>query len=257
MTGGAPVRIEHLGFSFGSAKILEEINCEFETGRIHGIIGPNGAGKSTLLRTICRIWEPREGRIFIDNRDHRAIDRRTLSKQVTLVPQETRIEFSIRVSDFVAMGRHPHLRRLQWLGSRDEAIIENALHITQTSQFRERLVNELSGGECQLVSIARALATEAPIILLDEPTSALDIRHKLEIMKLLTSLRNDGKTILMNLHDLDLARRYSDTITMLRSGRIFYHGSVCHAFTKENIQEVFDVHVEEGHTPQGVSLLFY
>jgi len=257
MTSPSPVRIENLGFSIGSQKILKDISCEFETGRIHGIIGPNGAGKSTLLRNICRIWEPKEGKILIDDLDHRGIDRRSLSKKVTLVPQETRVEFSIRVSDFVAMGRHAHLKRLQWLGRTDEAIIDNALTITQTTEFRERLINELSGGECQLVSIARALATEAPIILLDEPTSALDIRHKLEIMKLLTSLRNDGKTILMNMHDLDLARRFSDTITMLRSGRIFYHGSVCHAFSKENIQEVFDVHVEEGHTSQGVSLLFY
>jgi cobalamin transport system ATP-binding protein len=257
MTSRAPVRIENLGFAFGSAKILQDICCEFEAGRIHGIIGPNGAGKSTLLRNICRIWEPKEGRIFIDGEDHRAIDRRTLSKKVTLVPQETRIEFSIRVNDFVAMGRHAHLKRLQWLGRKDEATIDNALMITQTTRFRERPINELSGGECQLVSIARALATEAPIILLDEPTSALDIRHKLEIMKLLTSLRDGGKTILMNLHDLDLARRFSDTITMLREGRIFFHGSVCHAFSKENIKEVFDVHVEEGHTSQGVSLLFY
>ena len=257
MTTPSPVRIENLGFSIGSQKILENITCSFATGQIHGIIGPNGAGKSTLLRNICRIWKPKEGQILIDDRDHRSIDRRSLSKKVTLVPQETRVEFSIRVSDFVAMGRHAHLKRLQWLGRTDEGIIEHALMITQTTEFRERLINELSGGECQLVSIARALATEAPIILLDEPTSALDIRHKLEIMKLLTSLRNDGKTILMNMHDLDLARRFSDTITMLRSGRIFYHGSVCHAFSKENIQEVFDVQVEEGHTSQGVSLLFY
>lgn len=257
MTSPSPLRIENLDFSIGGQRILQDISCEFEIGRIHGIIGPNGAGKSTLLRNICRIWEPKAGKILIDDRDHRKIDRRSLSKKVTLVPQETRVEFSIRVSDFVAMGRHAHLKRLQWLGRKDEAIIENALTITQTTEFRERLINELSGGECQLVSIARALATEAPIILLDEPTSALDIRHKLEIMKLLTSLRNDGKTILMNMHDLDLARRFSDTITMLRSGRVFYHGSVCHAFSKENIQEVFDVHVEEGHTSQGVSLLFY
>jgi iron complex transport system ATP-binding protein len=257
MTSQLPVRIENLGFSFGNQEVLRDITCEFETGRIHGIIGPNGAGKSTLLRNICRIWEPKAGRVLIGGKDHRALDRRALSKQVTLVPQETRVEVSIRVNDFVAMGRHAHLKRLQWLGRKDEAIIDNALMITQTTEFRERLINELSGGECQLVSIARALATEAPIVLLDEPTSALDIRHKLEIMKLLSSLRDDGKTILMNMHDLDLARRFSDTITMLRSGRIFFHGSVCQAFSKENIQEVFDVHVEEGQTAQGVSLLFY
>lgn len=257
MTSRSVVRIENLGFSIGSHRILQDICCEFADGRIHGIIGPNGAGKSTLLRNICRIWEPKNGKVFFDGRDHRRIDRRTLSKRVTLVPQDTRVEFSIRVHDFVAMGRHAHLKRLQWLGKKDEAIIGNALEITETSRFKDRLVNELSGGECQLVNIARALTTEAPLILLDEPTSALDIRHKLEIMKLLTSLRDDGKTILMNLHDLDLARRFCDTITMLRSGRIFYHGSVCNAFTKENVQEVFDVHVEEGHTTHGVSLLFY
>ena len=251
------VRIENLGFSIGSQTILQDISCEFANRRIHGIIGPNGAGKSTLLRNICRIWEPKEGKVLIDGRDNRRVDRRTLSKRVTFVPQDTRVEFSIRVHDFVAMGRHAHLKRLQWLSGKDEAIIQNALQITETSRFSERPVNELSGGECQLVNIARALTTEAPIILLDEPTSALDIRHKLEIMKLLTALRDDGKTIVMNLHDLDLARRFCDTITMLRAGRIFYHGSVCHAFSKENILEVFDVHVEEGHTTHGVSLLFF
>ncbi len=257
MTEQPMVSIRNVGLVLGGHQVLSNISCDFAGGQIHGIIGPNGAGKSSLLRTVCRIWEPRAGRIALAGKDQRKFDRRTLSKQVTFVPQDTQVDFSILVHDFVGMGRHAHLKRLQWLGRRDEEIIQKSLKITGTLPFRDRVINELSGGECQMVSIARALATEAPIILLDEPTSALDIRHKLDIMNLLTGLRNEGKTILMNIHDLDLARRFCDTITMLRRGRIYYHGTVCRAFTQENMLEVFDVGVEEGHSAHGVSLLFF
>jgi iron complex transport system ATP-binding protein len=136
-------------------------------------------------------------------------------------------------------------------------IIDQALAVTGTDIFRNRLVNELSGGEAQLVSLARALATEAPIILLDEPTSALDILHKLEIMELLTNLRDAGKTIVISIHDLDLARRYCDTVTLLQQGRVHYHGMAEEGFAKQRIKEVFHVGVEEIATEHGVSLLFY
>ncbi len=155
------------------------------------------------------------------------------------------------------MGRHPHLQRLQGLRQRDLDVVEEALRLTETGPLRERWVNELSGGESQLVNIARALATEAPLILLDEPTSALDIRHKLDIMKLLTALRNSGKTILISIHDLELARRYCDTITMLHQGEVFFHGPTLDAFAQERIKEVFHVDVEEMPSDRGVSLLFY
>jgi iron complex transport system ATP-binding protein len=155
------------------------------------------------------------------------------------------------------MGRHPHLKRLQWLRQRDLDIIDQALEVTGTEIFRNRLINELSGGETQLVNLARALTTEAPIILLDEPTSALDIFHKLEIMDLLTNLRNAGKTIVISIHDLDLARRYCDTVTLLQKGRVYYHGQAEEGFAKQRIKEVFHVGVDEIATEHGVSLLFY
>ncbi len=176
---------------------------------------------------------------------------------VTLVQQDTRVDFSISVVDFIAMGRHPHLQRLQGLRQRDLDIVEEALQLTETEPLRERWVNELSGGEGQLVNIARALATEAPLILLDEPTSALDIRHKLDIMELLSTLRSGGKTILISIHDLELARRYCDTITILHQGEVFFHGSTLDAFAQDRIKEVFHVDVEEMASDRGVSLLFY
>jgi iron complex transport system ATP-binding protein len=257
MTEQPILQIEKLDFAIGGHPILKEINCRFSAGGIHGLIGPNGSGKSTLLRNICRIWEPQRGRVLIDGQDYRRLSRKTLSQMVTLVQQDTRLDFSIPVSDFVAMGRHPHLKRLQWLRQRDLDIIDAALRVTGTDVFRNRFINELSGGEAQLVSLARALATEAPIILLDEPTSALDILHKLEIMELLTDLRRAGKTIVISIHDLDLARRFCDTVTLLQQGRVYYHGIAEEGFAEQRIKEVFHVGVEQIATDHGVSLLFY
>jgi iron complex transport system ATP-binding protein len=257
MTSPDILQVKDLDFAIARHEILRKVSCTFSAGGVHGIIGPNGSGKSTLLKNICRIWQPRSGQVLIEGTDYRKLSRKTLSRMVTLVQQETRLEFSIHVADFVAMGRNPHLKRMQWLRQRDFDIIEEALEMTGTLVFRERLINELSGGESQLVSIARALATEAPIILLDEPTSALDIRHKLDIMDLLAALKGNGKTILMCIHDLDLARRFCDTITMLQNGRVYFHGSTDEAFAPERIKEVFDVDVDEVTTGHGVSLLFH
>ncbi len=251
------LQIEHLHFAIDRQPILRNICADFAAGGIHGIIGPNGSGKSTLLKNLCRIWQPQSGRVLINGQDYQRIGRKALSRMVTLVQQDTRVDFSISVIDFIAMGRHPHLQRLQGLRQRDLDIIEEALHLTETAPLRERWVNELSGGEGQLVNIARALATEAPLILLDEPTSALDIRHKLDIMALLATLRNGGKTILISIHDLELARRYCDTITILHQGEVFFHGSTLDAFAQERIREVFHVDVEEMASDCGVSLLFY
>jgi len=241
----AMLTLENLEFSIGEKRILKGISAEFESGKFHGIIGPNGSGKSTLLKNICRIWEPRGGTVRIQGRDCRSIPRRELSRLVTLVPQGTEMGFPISVYEVVAMGRNPHLGRFQGLRKRDREIIESALEETRTNELRDRLVNELSGGEGQLAIIARALATEASLILLDEPTSDLDIGHTLMIMNLLTGLKEKGKTLVASIHDLNLARRYCDTITILREGRIFFHGSPDEAFSESNVREVFHVRVEE------------
>lgn len=249
--------IDHIQFLIGEKKILHDISATFEPCKIHGIIGPNGSGKSSLLKNICRIWEPQTGTIFIDSRDYRSMPRRDLSKVITMVPQNTTISFPISVYDIVAMGRHPHLGRFQTLSKKDKRIIGNALEITQINTLKDRNINELSGGEGQLSIIARALATEASLILLDEPTSNLDIKHALTIMNLLRDLRETGKTILVSIHDLNLARRYCDTISIINRGEIFFTGAPPDAFSKENMREVFAVNMMEIRDDNKSFLHFY
>jgi iron complex transport system ATP-binding protein len=237
--------VDTIHFSFDGTKILDGISACFEPRKIHGIIGPNGSGKSTLLKNICRIWEPESGSIALDGRDCSGIPRKELSTLVTLVPQNTIISFPLSVFDVVAMGRNPHLGRFEGVRQRDREIIDRALRQTNIHALKDRNINELSGGEGQLAMIARAIATEAALILLDEPTSELDVRHTLEIVKLLRELKEQGKTILVTVHDLNLARKLCDTISILCRGKLFFSGAPEEAFSEENIRQVFQVKVRE------------
>jgi iron complex transport system ATP-binding protein len=249
--------IEDITFSIEGKKILEGISVRFEAGKIHGIIGPNGSGKSTLLKNICRIWEPQAGTIFIQGRNYRSIPRKDLSTIVTLVPQHTTVSFPVSVYDVVAMGRNPHLGRFEGLGNRDRAVIERALQQTGVYSLKDRTINELSGGEGQLSIIARALATEAALLLLDEPTAELDIKHTLTILEVLRELKNQGKTILVTMHDLNLARKFCDTVSIIHRGTLFFSGSPEDAFSLENIRQVFEVNVREFKNEAAVFLDFY
>jgi iron complex transport system ATP-binding protein len=250
------LRLDRLRFSIAEKTILESISTRFESSKIHGVIGPNGSGKSTLLKNMCRIWEPQSGTVLIGGKDYKSISRKDLSKLVTLVPQNSNLSFPISVFDMVSMGRNPHLGRFQGLGKKDRDIVEKALATTHIGELRDRYVNELSGGEGQLTIVARALATEALILLLDEPTSDLDIRHALTIMELLAKLKEKGKTILVTIHDLNLARRYCDTISIIDKGSLFFMGSPVEAFTEDKIKQVFGVSVAEVSN-NGKSFLYF
>jgi len=239
------LRLENVRFSMAEKEILKGISARFDSRAIHGIVGPNGSGKSTLLKNICRVWRPDGGTVWIDGRDARTLSRRELSRRVTLVPQNTAVAFPVTVLDMVSMGRNPHLGRFRSMGRADREVVARALEETGTAGLRDRSVTELSGGEGQLAAIARALATEAGLILLDEPTSELDIHHCLTILELLVSLTRKGKTILVSMHDINLARRYCDTVTILREGRLFFSGTPADAFSRENIRQVFGVDAQE------------
>ena len=196
------------------------------------MIGPNGSGKSTLLKNICRVWEPLSGSIVINGKDYLEIPRKELSTLVTLVPQNTAIGFPISVFDIVSMGRNPHLGRFEGLRQRDREVIERALQQTNIYALKDRNINELSGGEGQLATIARAIATEAPMVLLDEPTSELDVKHTLDIINILYEFKEQGKTILVTIHDLNLARKFCDTISIMCRGKLFYSGTPEDAFAE-------------------------
>ena len=251
------LKLNDIHFAIENKTILDRISANFESGKIHGIIGPNGSGKSTMLKNICRIWEPQTGTILINNKDYRSILRKELSKIVTLVSQHTNVGFPIPVYDIVAMGRNPHLGRFEGLKKTDREIIDRALKQTNIYELKDRNINELSGGESQLSIIARAFATEAALILLDEPTSELDIKHTLAIISILYTLKEKGKTILITLHDLNLARKFCDTISIIHRGKMFFTGSPEQAFSEDNIRQVFEVNVKEVKKNSTVFLDFY
>ena len=251
------LELANIRFEIAKKLILDGISVAFEPNKIHGIIGPNGSGKSTLLKNICRIWEPQSGTIFINNKDYRLISRKELSKIVTLVPQHAQVNFPIPVYDLVAMGRHPHLGRFEGLKKKDREIVEWALKQTNIYELKDRNINELSGGEGQLVIIARAFVTEAPVILLDEPTTELDIKHTLAIIQILSRFKEQGKTILVTIHDLNLARKFCDTVSIIHRGKIFFTGLPEAAFSEEHIREVFEVKVKEIKMNSTVFLDFY
>ena len=251
------LKLHDIRFSIENNTILDGISAHFKPGKVHGIIGPNGSGKSTMLKNICRIWEPQAGTIILNDKDYRSIPRKELSKIVTLVPQQTNVSFPIPVYDIVAMGRNPHLGRFEGLKKTDQEIIDHALKQTNIYELKDRTINELSGGESQLSIIARAFATEAPLILLDEPTAELDIKHTLAIIGILSTLKEQGKTILVTLHDLNLARKFCDTISIIHRGKIFFTGSPEQAFSEENIRKVFEVNVREVKKNSTIFLDFY
>jgi iron complex transport system ATP-binding protein len=251
------LEVDNIHFSLDGKKILDGISARFGPGMIHGIIGPNGSGKSTLLKTVCRLWEPQSGSITLNGKDIREIPRKELSALVTLVPQNTAIGFPVSVFDIVSMGRNPHLGRFEGLRQKDRDIIDHALLQANISSLKERNINELSGGESQLAIIARAIATEAPLILLDEPTSELDVKHTLEIVKIMFDFKEQSKTILVTIHDLNLARKFCDTISILCNGKLFYSGTPESAFSAENIRQVFQVNVREYRQDETIFLDFY
>ena len=235
------LKIKNLSFSFGSQAVLRDISVNYEPGLIHGLIGPNGSGKTTLLKNICRIYEPLQGQIELCGQDCQTLGRRRLSSLVSLVPQNPKVNFPITVYELVRMGRYPHLKRFQALTGKDQQVVERALLATNTDSLRSRSVTELSGGEAQLVLIARALATEARLILLDEPTASLDVGNSLAVMELLLELKKQDKTMLVSVHDLNQARRFCDTITILKDGKVYYFGSTAQAFTEAALADVFRV----------------
>jgi len=239
--------IKNLSFAFGSHVVLKDISVNYGPGMIHGLIGPNGSGKTTLLKNICRIYEPLQGLIEICGQDCRKIERRRLSSLVSLVPQNPKVNFPITVYELVKMGRYPHLKRFQSASDADLKVVERALQATNTDSLRQRSVTELSGGEAQLVLIARALATEAQLILLDEPTASLDVGNSLAVMELLLELKKHGKTMLVSVHDLNQARRFCDTITILKNGKVYYFGAAAQAFTEAALADVFRVTFADGN----------
>jgi iron complex transport system ATP-binding protein len=233
---------EEVTLAYGDRTVVHELSLQIPPGRITAIVGANGCGKSTLLRALARLIAPRAGTVLLDGEALQSRHTREIARVLGLLPQSPVAPEGIAVSDLVGRGRHPHQRLLSRWSDRDYEVVAQSLEATETAELADRSVDELSGGQRQRVWIAMALAQETDILLLDEPTTFLDVAHQVEVLDLLTDLNRDrGTTIVMVLHDINLAARYADHLFALREGRVVASGSPAEILSADLIREVFQL----------------
>ena len=236
------LHVKDVSVGYGERTVLDALNVDIKRGAVTSIVGPNGCGKSTLLRTMSRLLNPTKGEIVLDGKSIHDIPTRKLATQLGLLPQTPIAPDGIVVADLVGRGRTPHQGILGRWSQQDYDIVAEALETTGISDLAERSIDELSGGQRQRVWIAMALAQRTDTLLLDEPTTYLDVKHQLDVLDLLTELNRDrGTTIVMVLHDLNLAARYSDELVAVSGGKVFAHGHPREVITKENVKSVFGI----------------
>ncbi|WP_298942766.1 ABC transporter ATP-binding protein [uncultured Microbacterium sp.] len=242
MTALHSLRTENLVSGYGRTTIVDGIDLDIPAGGISVIVGANACGKSTLLKTIARLLPAQSGTVLIDGTAIGQIPTKELARTLGLLPQQPIAPEGIVVADLVGRGRHPHQKLFRgWTADDDRAVAE-ALRATGVLDLADRAVDELSGGQRQRVWIAMALAQETDILLLDEPTTFLDVSHQIEVLDLLADLNaTQGTTIVMVLHDINLAARYADHLFALRSGRLVASGPPTEVVTSALVREVFDL----------------
>jgi len=232
--------------------VLAGVDLALAHGEFAGLIGPNGSGKTTLVRALAGRLPAHSGAVLLDGAPMAAMARREVARRLAVVPQISTPPFEFTVREVVAMGRTPHLGRLQGERAEDRQAVARALALTDVTGLADRPVTELSGGEYQRVVIARALAQEAPVMLLDEPVSHLDIGHQVEILELLARLnRDEGRTILAVSHDLNLAACYCDRLIALDEGRVVAGGTPAEIITEALIERLYDCRVVIDTGPAG------
>ena len=240
MTTSHSLLVENLRLGYGDRVVIESLDLLVPPGRVTAIVGANACGKSTLLRALSRLLSPQEGRVLLDGQEIHRMPTKELARKLGLLPQAPIAPEGITVADLVGRGRHPHRSVFTRWSKEDDAAVAAALNATQTAALAERPVDELSGGQRQRVWIAMALAQQTDLLLLDEPTTFLDVSHQIEVLDLLTDLnRSRGTTIVMVLHDLNLATRYADHLVALASGRLYAVGEPADVLSAETVAAVF------------------
>jgi iron complex transport system ATP-binding protein len=225
---------------YGDRAAVHELSAEVPDQRITVIVGANACGKSTLLRGMARLLRPSSGAVLLDGQAIATLPSRQVARTLGLLPQNPVTPEGVGVVDLVGRGRHPHQGALKRWSRADEYAVAEALELTDTLDLADRLVDELSGGQRQRVWIAMALAQQTDLLLLDEPTTYLDVAHQVEILDLLADLNEArGTTIVMVLHDLNLAARYADHLIAMREGQIVAAGPPAAVITEDCVRQVF------------------
>jgi iron complex transport system ATP-binding protein len=237
--------------AYGQMLVVDGLSVEIPDGKVTAIIGPNACGKSTLLKALARILKPKDGAVLLDGSDIHSLPTSEVARRVGLLPQGAIVPPGITVEDLVARGRYPHQKWFQQWSKRDAEVLERALEMTDTAELRKRRVDQLSGGQRQRVWIALAISQDVPVMLLDEPTTFLDINHRLDVLDLISYLnREDGRTIVLVLHEINEACRYADHIVAMRDGKVVAQGAPADVVTAESMAAIFDLQCEVIPDPQ-------
>jgi iron complex transport system ATP-binding protein len=240
VTGPHTLSAERVTLAYGDRVVATDVDLVVPPGRITVIVGANACGKSTMLRAMARLLQPRSGRVLLDGKELHRLPTKEVARTLGLLPQSPVAPEGIAVADLVARGRHPHQGFLSRWSKDDDAAVAEALRLTDTASLADRSVDELSGGQRQRTWIAMSLAQQTDILLLDEPTTFLDISHQVEVLDLLTDLnRRRGTTVVMVLHDLNLAARYADHLVAMAAGRVHASGTPDEVLTADTVRAVF------------------
>ena len=225
---------------YGAREAISDVDLTVAPGEVLGIIGPNGSGKSTLVRALGGLRAPDRGQVLLDGRDLHQVGRRERGRAIALVPQETHVSFPLLVRELVLLGRSPHTGAFGWETAHDLAIAREAMERTDVSSLADRPIDELSGGERQRAVLARALAQEPRVLLLDEPTTYLDLRHTVLLLDLVRNLCAERElTVVLVLHDLNLAGMYCDRLALLSAGRLHSYGAPPSVLRYADLCEVY------------------
>lgn len=232
--------VNNLFVSLSKTQILRGIDLKVEQGEMVGIIGPNGSGKTTLIRTISGNLKPDSGEVLLYGKKATEFSSKELSKKVSVIPQLPQVLYPFTVEEFLIMGRFPHSGRYGYSIEKDYSVVNNIISLTGLENIKTRRMHELSGGERQRAIIAQGFIQEAGLMLLDEPTSHLDIYYQCQLLNLLAKYnKNSGTTIIIVLHDLNLAANYCDRLILLKNGTVYQQGVPKKVITNENIEAVF------------------
>ncbi|MBQ0016186.1 MAG: ABC transporter ATP-binding protein [Bacteroidales bacterium] len=246
-------QLDNVSLGYDSSTVLQNISLQIEPNSFYAVMGPNGSGKSTLLRCLARLISPSAGSVSLNGKPIAGYSYKALAQQVSLVPQHVDIDVEFSAYQLVMMARHAYLRPLHDEGPEDLAIVEQSMRQTGVWDLRDKHLAQMSGGERARVLIARALAQQTPIILLDEPLANLDVAHQFDILQLLQQIHiQQHKTIMLVVHNLNLALTYCPQLILLYNHQVHYQGATCEGLTSQRIAQVFNI--EANVTPHFIEM---
>ena len=237
------IELKNLSIGYGNKSVLQDVNAKINKGEIVGIIGCNGAGKSTLLKTIRGLLPKQSGEILYFGRKLESFSEKELAREVAYLQQNVEVGFGYTGKDIVLAGRYPYMKWWKGESISDEELALKCMEYTGTKELAERPVNEVSGGQKQRILLAKVLAQQTPILFVDEPTTGLDMVYQEEIFRFSKALAKMGKTILMVVHELNLAAKYCSRIILLGEGTVIADGRPDNVFTEKILSKAYNAPV--------------